>query len=362
MEALCQRTRTVFHKRLYAGSARLLKRNTCHIRILTTTPQPDASPSAGCARALNASQSFEELQQKLFCRMNTGQSPPTHGKSATASLESILSDLLSSAHPWLPGHSLDSRLPDAHPHPSTTAPPAAAQPSTLPQKIQVLKSKVGRPPKKRPKLGQPNSHYTESFMTQPAARIDARASSVAIAPRSPAPPTPAATSKPAASAPSTTPGPANPPLHSGLADYIHMVQQQFVEAQQRLSNAFALAQLQQPGIARSAASDYSNSAAAMDPALLQYLHQSQGSSQLSQLLMPLPDGRVHNQSGYSLPHLGSLQQNAEMARNQQLLQMHQHLMFQQQAASQQMPTLLPDLLSYYPQLRDSVCLGNAAPQ
>ena len=142
----------------------------------------------------------------------------------------------------------------------------------------------------------------------------------------------------------------------------YQAQQQFVEAQQRLSNAFALAQLQQPGIARSAASDYSNSAAAMDPALLQYLHQSQGSSQLSQLLMPLPDGRVHNQSGYSLPHLGSLQQNAEMARNQQLLQMHQHLMFQQQAASQQMPTLLPDLLSYYPQLRDSVCLGNAAPQ
>ena len=216
-------------------------------------------------------------------------------------------------------------------------------------------------------------------MTQPVSRVDLKVSNPPLAPRSPALPTAAAVSKPTVPESLMTSA-AAAPLPSGLADYIQLAQLQFMEAQQRLSNAIALAQLQQPGIARAAAPEYSNSTAGVDASLLQRLHQSlPGSSQLSQLLMPRLDGRALGQS--ALPPLGSVQQNADMIRSQQVLmalaqapnasyleqlrqqeQVHHQNMLQQQHTAAQMPVLLADMLSYFPQLRDIVGHGNEAPR
>jgi len=324
--------------------------------------QPDAGPRAGNSLdvdALRTSQSFEEWQNiaKHYSRISSDHMHASQPAAATR--DSVHSELFSGAHSWLLGRASDSHLPTSHPQQSSAQPPAAAQPRILPQKIPVLKSKVGRPPKKRPKLGQPNAHFTESFMTQPVSRVDLKVSNPPLAPRSPALPTAAAASKPTVPESLMTSA-AVAPLPSGLADYIQ------------------LAQLQQPGIARAAAPEYSNSTAGVDASLLQRLHQSlQGSSQLSQLLMPRLDGRVLGQS--ALPPLGSVQQNADMLRSQQVLmalaqapnasyleqlrqqeQVHHQHMLQQQHTAAQMPVLLADILSYFPQLRDIVGHGNEA--
>lgn len=184
-----------------------------------------------------------------------------------------------------------------------------------PQKIIVFKSKVGRPPKKKPKLGQWNPHFTESVMTKPILRVNARAASLPAS-DSPALTTDISTSN--AVKPDTVlslPVDTAPLSGSGLADCLQLAQMQYIEVQQRLSNLIALAQLQHPGMLRSSAA---GSVAGLDFASLQNPNQSlRFAPQMPSAVMPPLESRFLDQ--ISLPQcLGSFQHNSLLARDQEL--------------------------------------------
>jgi hypothetical protein len=186
-------------------------------------------------------------------------------------------------------------------------------PATHPQTITVLKSKVGRPPKKKPKFGQWNSHFTESVMTKPLLRVEARAVA------SSAPISSSSASHTASLTPAVPellpPSLAVPPLQCGLADCLQMAQLQYIQVQQRLSALLTLAHIQQPSAALSAASGLSVSAPGFGACGLHpYLH---GASQLPHAVLPQLDGRLYGQ--VALAQLGNLQQSAQRARDQELM-------------------------------------------
>jgi hypothetical protein len=184
---------------------------------------------------------------------------------------------------------------------------------THPQTITVLKSKVGRPPKKKPKIGQWNSHFTESVMTKPLPRVEARAVASSAPKSSSSASHTAALTHAAPELP--PPSLAVPPLQCGLADCLQMAQMQYMQVQQRLSALLTLAHIQQPSAAFSAASGLSVCAPGFGAGGLHpYLH---GASQLSHAVLPQLDGRVYGQ--VALAQLGNLQQSAQRARDQELM-------------------------------------------
>ncbi len=183
----------------------------------------------------------------------------------------------------------------------------------VPQKITVLKSKVGRPPKKKPKLGQWNSHYTESVMTRPMPRISTR---------------PASSSVSGTVCPASATGIANPavqelvarspaatPLQPITGDCLQLAQLQYVQTQQRVSNLFSLAQIQQPPASMlSQASDQSPRHSLIDSTILN--HYLRGGLQLPPVMMPRLDAPCIGQC--PLLQLGTLQQNAYAAQQREL--------------------------------------------
>jgi hypothetical protein len=187
-------------------------------------------------------------------------------------------------------------------------------PISRPQTITVLKSKVGRPPKKKPKIGQWNSHFTESVMTKPLPRVEARAVA-SSAPKSSSSASHTAAALTPAAPELLPPSLAVPPLQCGLADCIQMAQLQYIQVQQRLSALLTFAHIQQPSAAFSAASGPSVGAPDIGACgLLPYLH---GASQLSHAVLPQLGGRVYGQ--VALAQLGNLQQSTQRARDQELM-------------------------------------------
>jgi hypothetical protein len=91
-----------------------------------------------------------------------------------------------------------------------------------------------------PKLGQWNSHFTESVMTNPLPRINAGISSESDCLCS-APNAAAAT---LAARKNGVQALAEPAQQSGLCDSIQLAQMQYIEVQQRLSTLRALSQIQ----------------------------------------------------------------------------------------------------------------------
>ena len=200
---------------------------------------------------------------------------------------------------------------------------AAAENALLvsdPQKIIVFKSKVGRPPKKKPKLGQLNPHFTESVMTKPIPRVQARAVSLPVSDLSAL--TIENATLNAITSDLASRLPAEAALHSvsGLSDSIQMAQLQYIEVQQRLSNLMALSQLRHPGMPQLAASGHSVPFSGYDFASLRNLNHlmMQSLPQLSNVVIPHQEGRFLDH--FSMPRsLGSLQDNAQLTRDQELM-------------------------------------------
>ncbi len=188
-----------------------------------------------------------------------------------------------------------------------------------PQKVTVLKSKVGRPPKKMPKLGQWNSHFTESVMTNPLPRINAGISSELDCLCS-APNAAAAT---LAARQNGVQALAKPALQSGLGDSIQVAQMQYIELQQRLSTLLALSQIQHSLAGAPMQQPAALAAAAGPPVHLSgrdtsnFDHYLQSARQLPHVVMPHLDGHAFGQA--SLLPLGSLQLSTRTVQDQELL-------------------------------------------
>jgi hypothetical protein len=223
----------------------------------------------------------------------------------------------------LRGVAVSYSAPSISHSPSAHSAAAAAENARLvsdPQKIIVFKSKVGRPPKKKPKLGQLNPHFTESVMTKPIPRVQARAVSSPVSSKS-ALAVENATSNAIASALASR-LPAEAALHSvsGLSNSIQLAQLQYIEVQQRLSNLMALSQLQHPVMPQLAASGHSVPFSGYDFASLCNLNQLmiQSLPQLSNVVIPRQEGRFLDHFSVSRS-LGSLQENTQLSRDQELL-------------------------------------------
>jgi hypothetical protein len=192
--------------------------------------------------------------------------------------------------------------------PKTAQTMQPAAPVGQSQRITVFKSKVGRPPKKKPKLGQLNPHFIESVMTQPLPRFDEPPASLPL------------TDSPASATNVVAPITAAPesmarPL-SDLNSYVQLAQMQSIEMQHRMSTIIALAKMQQPAVYRP------SPLAMLDSALLHGLNYYQlldTSLQMPLMLAPAVNAGVMGR--VSLPSLGSLslQQSAQLERYQEVM-------------------------------------------
>jgi hypothetical protein len=211
--------------------------------------------------------------------------------------------------------------PFALPHPRSfaaiSAPQTAqiAQPAACAgqsQRITVFKSKVGRPPKKKPKLGQLNPHFIESVMTKPLPRFDEQPASL---PLSDSPSAAANVVAPIAAAPQLRAHPL-----SDLNSYVQLAQMQNIEMQHRMSTLIALSQMQQP---QPAVYSRPSPLALLDSAALHSLNYFQlldSSLQVPRMLAPGVDAGV--MSRVALPRLGSLlslQQSAQLEQYREVM-------------------------------------------
>jgi hypothetical protein len=162
-----------------------------------------------------------------------------------------------------------------------------------------------------PKLGQWNSHFTESVMTNPLPRINAGISSESDRLCS------------APNAAAATLAARKNGVQSGLGDCIQVAQMQYIELQQRLSTLLALSQIQhsivrapmQQPAAISAAAGPSAHLSGIDPS--NFVHYLQSARQLPHVVLPHVDGHAFGQA--SVLPLGSLQLSARTVQDQELL-------------------------------------------